>query len=679
MPGTTDTSPARAYRTDIQGLRAIAVSAVLLYHGGVPLITGGYVGVDIFFVISGFLITSHLVSRLERDGNVGLADFYAKRARRILPASLLVLALSVLAALLWFPPLLMRQVWQGAVATALYVPNVLFAVQGTDYLAETAPSLFQHYWSLGIEEQFYLIWPLALALAWRYSRSRRALLSVVIVAVVMSFAAGAILTYKNQPWAFFSLPTRAWELGVGAAVAIALHHKREVLRPAQAASLGWAGLALLTTSVFALKKDMAFPGFYAAIPVAGTALVILAGATATPHGPSRVLSMRVMLLLGTLSYSLYLVHWPALLIPQAAVGFENPLPLRVTLPIIAACVPLAWLLYRYVEDPIRSANRLVQARPRRTLWWSAAASVAAIAIATTASVVSDSRPLATGVEVRQANIGPSPTGTAFVPANIRPALRDASADQPAIYAAGCHVPFEAIDIEGCRFGPATAPRIVLFGDSHAAQWFPALAAYADASGYAIESHTKSACPSLMSPVLLNGSDYAECRTWRDGVIRRLNDDPPELVVLSNYARIDLTLNGRDRADAWERSLGETLDRIAALTVVVQDTPSLRATPSNCLSAHLTDALACASTRSEAVDEEVAQAVRRASELRGVHVVDMNDYICGSATCPAVIGDILVYRDEHHLTATFSNALSGALSTKLHAVVAANDEAAVPVG
>src|SRR5690625_3280952 len=209
-----------SFRPDVQGLRAIAVRLVVLYHAGLQTLSGGFVGVDVFFVISGFLITTHLLESLQTHGRIPFASFYAKRARRILPASLLVAGLTVVAAWLWMPPLLMTQVFEGAVATALYVPNILFAVEGTEYLAETSPSVFQHYWSLGIEEQFYLFWPAILAAGfWLARRSERRLLYGVAALTLVSFIACVVWMDISQSWTFFSLPTRAWELGVGGLLA----------------------------------------------------------------------------------------------------------------------------------------------------------------------------------------------------------------------------------------------------------------------------------------------------------------------------------------------------------------------------------------------------------------------------------------------------------------------------
>lgn len=665
------TASTSSFRGDIQGLRAIAVGAVVLYHAGVPFLPGGYVGVDIFFVISGFLITSHLLGGLARTGRVPFASFYAKRARRILPASLLVVVLSVVAALIWFPPLLMDEVWRGAVATALYVPNLLFAANGTNYLAETTPSLFQHYWSLGIEEQFYLVWPLLLAVGWKYLRSRRALGVALAAVVVLSFLACVFLTFRLQPWAFFSLPTRAWELGVGGIVAFALHHRARILGPRSAAIVGWVGLLGLVATVALFTSSTPFPGYWAALPVITTALVILAGATPTRYGPSALLSLRGMAFVGAISYSLYLVHWPALVIPQAAVGYAHPLPLWVTLLIAVVCVPVAWVLYRFVEDPARSWRPLVNARPRRTLLAALAGSLAAILVATTASLATDSRDLSASEAAEASALTTTPAFTPFVPQNLRPTLRDASSDQPRIYADGCHRSFAETTPADCVYGDRSAPRVVLFGDSHAAQWFPAVMGWAADNGYAVEVHTKSSCPSIDATVFRDGVPYTECSRWRDAVIDKIDTESPALVLIANFGTANLNIPAdRSYVAAWTAALASTLTRISAPTAVIADTPDLRQTPSVCLSARLQDTAACGLPRAQALRADVHQAEIQAAAADGSPVIDLTDYLC-SDVCDPVIGDTLVYRDAHHLTATFSAELAGPLGAALAGVVPAS--------
>jgi len=247
-------------RRDIQGLRAVAVLAVLLFHAGVAGVTGGFIGVDVFFVLSGFLISGALWRELAATGRVRLAAFWARRARRLLPSAALVGITTVVASALLLSPLRGRSVVRDALAAALYALNYRLAAQGTDYLSlDAAPSPLQHYWSLGVEEQFYLGWPLLLlvaALAGRRRRSARAPVLAAVVAVVgvvavASFAVSLHLTDASQPFAFFSLPSRAWEFAVGAAVALAAGRLRG-LRPGVAAVLGWCGLAGLGVGVVGL-------------------------------------------------------------------------------------------------------------------------------------------------------------------------------------------------------------------------------------------------------------------------------------------------------------------------------------------------------------------------------------------------------------------------------------------
>lgn len=658
------TDPTSRFRTDIQGLRALAVGAVVLYHAGVPFLPGGYVGVDIFFVISGFLITSHLLTGLRLDRKVRFASFYAKRARRILPASFVVLALSVVAALIWYPPLLMKEVWQGAVATAFYVPNILFAAEGTNYLAEQTPSLFQHYWSLGVEEQFYLIWPALLALGFLFVRRPRALFGLVVAVVVISFAACVVLTFRSQPWAFFLLPTRAWELGVGGLAAFILTFRPRVVTGTLAAVLGWAGIAGIVGSAVVFTSATAFPGYWAAVPVLATAAVIVGGETRPSYGPYAALSVRVMLFVGLISYSLYLVHWPILQVTQAAVGFERPLPLWATLLLGAISFPVAWLMYRFVEEPGRTGAWLERARPRRSLLAAATASVLVAVIATGVFVYSNGRPLDAGETAPATEITDPPEPTAYVPTNLEPSLRAVADDQPVIYADGCHLDFDETTTEGCIYGDAGLPRIVLFGDSHAAQWFPAVLGYAQAHGYAVESRTKSSCPSVSADILRNRVPYVECSTWRGAVIDEINREHPALVLLANYGVASLANPGNSYAAAWSGALGQTIDEIDAPVAVIADTPDLHATPSVCLSANLHAANRCGEKRTEALDVPSRAAEVATTAERDVTLVDLTDYICDSEMCEPILGDTLVYRDSHHITATFSKLLVGALTEKL---------------
>ena len=657
------------FRGDVQGLRALAVLAVVLYHTGVPFVAGGYVGVDVFFVISGFLITGHLLRERERTGRVALGPFYARRARRILPASFAVLLASLLAALVWYPPLLLREVWNAAVATAFFVPNYFFAVTGTDYLAESTPSLFQHYWSLGIEEQFYLVWPIVLIALTGVLRTRRSLFLVLAVVTTLSFAACVVQTSASQPWAFFSLHTRAWELAVGGLVALALQRRSRPFPAPVAAAIGWAGVAGIVASVLLFSDDIGFPGAWAAVPVCATAAVIVAGSQG--GGPSRTLSLPPLLFVGALSYALYLVHWPLMLIPQAAVGFDHPLPLVAKLGLAALAVPVAWLLRRLVEEPGRHVGWLTRARPRRTLAAAGVASAVVALAATVAYAVSETRPLHSERVVSQTTMTGPPAVTDVVPANLVPALDEVAEDQPSIYADGCNLGYAEVDPVDCVDGDLDAPRIVLFGDSHAAQWFPALQRVARERGWALESHTKSSCPSVDVAVLRSGVPYGECDRWRDAVIDRLAEDPPTVVVLANYGSADLAVEA-DRTGQWADGMRSTLSRIAAPVVVLADTPDLRTSPTVCLSAHLESARSCAKETSIALDGETREVERTVTDAAHVPYIDLTDHLCTSELCAPILGSTLVYRDSHHLTATASALLGGPLARAMTPLLDAMD-------
>ena len=648
-------------------MRAIAVLAVVLYHAGFRFLPGGYVGVDIFFVISGFLITSHLVHSLERSGRIQIGAFYAKRVRRILPASVFVLILTVLASTIWLPSQLNQDVWRGALSTAVYLPNVYFALTGTDYLAETTPSVFQHYWSLGIEEQFYLVYPLLLLASWKTFKEKRAVFWTILVCVIVSFLAGLYATNWNQPYAFFLLPFRAWELGIGGLVAIVLSQRASVVPKQFAGPVGWLGLAIMVVPIFAFTNRTVFPGYWAAIPTIGAALVILAGATPAPQGPSRLLSTRPMIWIGGISYSLYLIHWPALTIPQIAVGYNRLLPLWVTLLIAVGSVVAAAAVYRWVENPMRGAKFWRNARPRRSILGAVSLAVASVMIATLGYVYVEQRPLSDEREATHLAASLDPSGTTYVPSNMKPSLANVANDLSPVSKDGCHRKPAETSLEGCIYGNRSGKRIVLFGDSHAGQWFPALLPFAEANDLTLESRTKSGCPSISATTMFNDNVYHLCDEWRDSVIDRINAEPPELVVISNYGGLVLQEEG-DRGVIWGEALQKTIDRIDAPVVVIGDTPSVGETPALCLSKNLHNAQKCTVDRDFALSSVTRESERSAAVAAGADFIDLTDYICNDDTCDPIFGNVLVYRDDNHMTATFSELLSSVLAEKLSHVL-----------
>lgn len=664
------------FRRDIQGLRAVAVVLVVAFHANLPM-PGGYIGVDVFFVISGFLITNHLLSEVQETGRLNFGRFYARRVLRILPASFVVLISTLVAALVVMPPALMRTVMHDAAATALYVPNVLFAWTGTDYLAETAPSPYQHYWSLGVEEQFYLVWPLVLVIIWKLSKgSLRTAGRAVVALVAASFAVSLWLTFESQPWAFFLLPSRGWQLGVGALIAVAGPSVVGRFRPWLVVALGWLGLGVVLAAALLLDANAVFPGYMALAPVLGAAAVIFFGQQETRFGPVALLGLRPMQFLGVISYSLYLVHWPLLVLPTHQSGRLVELPLVETVALAVFGVPLAWLLYRLVECPLRSARSLKDRRPRVSLLLAAAVSVVTASVALGSIVAVEARPMSSEQVAKPVqSLAQNPVFTSFVPQNMVPSIRDAPADIPSTYRSGCHLSFEDVVLPDCVFGDTDSKTsIALFGDSHAAQWFPALDALAADHKLRLEVFTKSSCPAVAATVLVKGIPYTKCDRWRERVIARLAEDPPDVVMLSSLGVYPGQGSYAATPEEWAEGLATTLRDLPgqSAAIVIADTPSMTETPAICLSANLTTAAACSRPLSEAVHSNFAAAEAKAAAAESATVFDFTRNLCDRTTCGVIMGSTLVYRDTNHLTATFASMLAPVMWMQLEPILSTTD-------
>ena len=650
----------REFRQDIQGLRAVAVVLVVAYHTDRSLLPGGYVGVDVFFAISGYLITSHLMDGLDKDGRIGFAKFYARRIRRILPASFAVLLLTLVASYIWLPPLQLKSTLQAAIATVLYLPNYYFAVTGTDYLAETAPSVFQQYWSLGVEEQYYLIWPALISIAFIVARrSRRGLLLILVVIVAASFLLNVLVTVRSRPdglfslsWGFFSLPTRAWELGAGGLLALILR-RRQLPQNASLAA-GWLGLAAIVGSALLMSDATPFPGYWAGVPVLGC-LAVIAG---REHGRSvevaRLLSTRAFQFIGNISYSMYLVHWPLIVIPVAVAGSLRPLPLWQVALLGLVSIPAGYLSYRLVEVPFRRPRGVE--RPRRILILAVSCSLLIAGFSFAGLAATQAVPMNSGRSATVAAVATDPDGTPFVPTNLEPSLRAASADNAVIYSTGCMVGIRSREVGGCTYGSnPDAPRVALFGDSHAAQWFPAILPLAESGEILLEVHTKQRCASAFTDMEGHSSSDATCGPWRDAVIRQIRADPPAAVILASFAFYN-TFAAPEPGALWQDALQTTVDAldVESPIAIFADTPNMPDTPAICLSAHLDDVAECTWPAAQVLRPALRTAEQ---QVTGAKWIDFGRFICNNETCPPIIGNTLVYRDANHLTATFSRSLA----------------------
>ncbi|HEY7735579.1 MAG TPA: acyltransferase family protein [Candidatus Limnocylindrales bacterium] len=700
-----EASRADRFRPDLEGLRAVAVILVLLYHARVPGFGGGYVGVDVFFVLSGYLITGLIVRELRETGSLSLEAFYARRARRLLPAAALVLLVTLVATAILTPSFFAQSVAADGLAAALYASNVRFALQATDYLAaaELDPSPLLHYWSLGVEEQFYLLWPTLLLLVARRTRSIGGALTATSAFVFFaSFGLSIVLTEVAAPWAFFSLPARAWELALGAL--IALQSTRLARLPQHIASGAvMAGLALVAASALVIEPSTPFPGSAAILPVGGGALVILAGIRQPASLPSRLLAIRPARYIGRISYSLYLWHWPFIILPTVATGLTLSAPTRIGLVFLAVVAAAA--SQRWVEEPIRH-GRWVGLRPARSL---AAAGALTLVVATVATAFGGTGSRADSwldgdmdgagaVDVEtelEAALGPPATHPAGatpspnigrpvvypplesrpLPLNLLPPLDLAPDSLGRIFDDGCFANSSATESPECAYGdPDGETTVVLFGDSHAAHWFPPLETIAGNHGWRLVIMTKANCPA--ADIRVHWEDlkrrYQECDTWREWALERIAAEGADLVIVSNSRAVQMTLDGivaptMERPDEWEAALGRILGRIRdtdAAIALIGDTPRPATNPVKCLWRHRDNISACGTPVASAIAARRLDSERSVANAIGATFIDPTPWICPTDPCPAVIGRLLIYRDAAHMTAIFAAALTGRLEREL---------------
>ena len=557
------------FRPDVEGLRALAIGLVLLAHAGVPFAAGGYVGVDVFFVISGFLITRLLMGELDRSGSVSLLGFYARRIKRLMPQALLAIVAVIVLARLLLSPLRADAVAGDVMAAALSAMNWHLSSEAADYFAAGTAGPLDHFWSLAVEEQFYLLWPLLLlGVTWpwrrRGARANRVVLVVLVVIATASLSLAVQLVAAGPEQAYFSTPARAWELAAGALLAVALEGRRLGRRAAAAAA--WCGLAAIAYATVTFDEDTAVPGAAALVPVLGAAALVAAGSGATPAAPTRALTRAPAQYVGRRSYAWYVWHWPVLVFAGAAWG---PLSTLEGVAVTAASLLPALLTYRWIEEPLRRSR--VHARmPRATLAAApAGASLAVILGLALAATLPTTPTLAEGDADGAARLERTSAIQRSARA-LRPSPRDADADRSRAYHDGCLVPERPTRSPGCVYGDRGAPTtVVLFGDSHAMQYFPALQRIAGRRHWRLVELTKAACPPAAVRVhsTILGRAYPECDAWREHALRRIGrEERPAMIVVTGSARYTVLERGRelDRA-ASTRALAagyvRTLERL----------------------------------------------------------------------------------------------------------------------
>lgn len=657
------------YRFELDGLRAVAVLLVVLYHAGVSAIPGGYVGVDIFFVLSGYLITSQLWANVLNTGGVAILGFYSRRTRRLVPTAALVILTTLLATWLLLPSTIWKNTAWDGMFSAFSLANYRFASQASDYFQlGVSPSAFLHFWSLCVEEQFYLIWPLVIAVVtfqWLKNKkpstkvAKTILIGVLGSITLTSLALNIILSQSDQPLAFFGLSTRAWELGVGSLLALGATNF-SALRQKLSPALAWVGLAGILVSAVCFTDQILYPSFSALLPALSAAAVVFASESSL----FRFLRVAPMRAIGRWSYALYLWHWPILVI-SAGVSFDRELPLRVKLILMFLALVLSGLTYRFYENPIRRSTELGSSAFKSLAFSLALTLVASLGgfFLNSAAIAGQNSPVRfrnlTTVSQLQEAVKASVLPQK-VPANLTPRPGDAK-DLSSLtsYESGCMANINDHQFPECVFGDSTSEfSIWLVGDSHANHWFSAVEKVANRRHLKLVLHTRSGCPILDEP-LKNPSvktlDYEACTDWTKKVFEAVAKARPNLLIVGGTVGIT-----GFHAESYGRSI-QRLSRFAENTIVLGDSPRSGFDIPDCVARNPNDYSSCnLLIRQRGIKVkwgDLVEKVRKQSVGFRVTYQATSDWLCLNNECPAIIANVLMYRDMSHLTVAGSKLMS----------------------
>jgi len=678
-------------RPDIQGLRALAVSLVVLDHLLLRGFGGGYLGVDVFFVVSGFLITGLLLREFQRQRTISILGFYARRARRILPAATLVLVATSLYAAWSLPVSRVEEVLSDVRWSALFAANWHFAELGTDYFSQDrAASPVQHFWSLAVEEQFYLVWPGLLAVVMVLGgRHRRRVLAALLGLTWCASLAGAVVLVNSSPTAaYFSSLTRAWELATGALLAVVATRLTR-LRSWSRLVLGAGGLAAILAAAATFTDTTDVPGLPTLVPVFGTAALLAAGSGGDVPGIGRLLAVRPVQWVGDASYSIYLWHWPVLLLGGERLDL-GPVPEAFVL--VALTLVLSALSLYLVESPFRTGRLAVARGPRALVLWPAtlALVVGSVAIASAhADTAQRSREAAAREWFEQHRPQlPTPTGsTSTGPATAAPtapapavpvsrlleqAVRAADAGAPIppdlpnlrglkkdvwMTWFTCYLDFDTSRGSICPLGdPAAATTVVAYGDSHLGMWLPALDDLGRRLHFRVVPLIKLGCGPFDAEQWHDGAPMPSCpefRRWALGEIRRAGPD----LVLVGYRGLWAVRpgDGETKAEAWQHGAERTLHELTALAprvVVLGDIPSVRTGPADCLQAAGASLAGC-TVGEDDVALEANALVEGAARRTRADYVDLTSLVCWQHRCPITTLELVVYRDDSHVSLSWA--------------------------
>jgi peptidoglycan/LPS O-acetylase OafA/YrhL len=662
-----------AFRPEIEGLRAIAAILVAVFHIWLGRVSGG---VDVFFVVSSFLITTGLLGHIDRWQRVDFALFWGRLLKRLVPVAYVVLCVVVVVGIVMMPKSRWKDTIEQVAASALYLENWALAFRSVDYLAQhEAVSPVQHYWALSVQGQFYLIWPMLVAGAALVARRagiafRPMLVAALGVIFALSLAFSIYFTAKNQPFAYFHTAARAWEFSMGALLAVAIPYLRPS-RPLRVV-LGWSGVVGIISCGIVLQVSRVFPGYAALWPTLAAVCVITAGTSGSRFGADRLLASRPMVYLGGISYGIYLWHFPILAFArQFAQPYE--LPKSAGVAILALSIVLAALSTRYIESRVREPRGQTAARGRPFVFGLACLAPVVIALGIWSAwymAVKHSKPTVAAV-MKSDHPGALARTSDFqytgapdvdvVPGPLQVAEDRESLDQP-----GCVSDPEATEPGVCRIAGSEAGSgkrltIAVVGGSHSSQWLPALKLIAEPAGWDVFSFTKSNCPFYVGASDVSEKEVGSCRRWNENVMQAVLKLHPDAVFMTSTryngdADDEFVPDGY--INAWHQLAAAHIKVIA-----LRDNPDFEFDVSACVELHGADSPLCALPRRRMLE------IPSPTELipnppATVRFIDLSDYFCDGQVCPPVIGNVLVYRHMNHITATYVRTLAPMLQSEL---------------
>nr|WP_106781395.1 acyltransferase family protein [Lysinibacillus timonensis] len=657
-------SPKKKFRQEIEGVRVVASLLVAIYHIWLGRVSGG---VDVFFIVSGFLITTSLLSRMERDGKIHLIENYLGLIKRLIPLAFIVLFVTTIVSIMIMPQVQWQQIISETIASAFYYQNWELAFNSVDYLEQNnEASPLQHFWALSIQGQFYLTWPFVIMLSFLLARKmfklppRKTVLTVLVIFFIVSISYSIYKTTVNQPWAYFDTFARVWEFSLGGILALLISYVS--LKNTASTVLGWLGLAIICLTGVLLPVSSVFPGYAALLPTTGVILVLIAGENRTRFGVENILGSKPLLWIGSLSYGFYLWHWP-LLIFYFAYFKKETVPFVDGLIILLCTFVLSFITTKILEAPVRKLN-VKQSKLKiastalafmlpvivANVWWSTQLPHSNEAKPTEYSI--EDYP---GAKAIYEGIVPPPDVEPI------PSMLEIKDDLPLFYSEKGCVTRQGDKLAMCSYGETENPKytLALVGGSHSGHWFPTLNEFAKELSIRIDVYNHDGCRFTNDD--FGGVVNQACLDWNELLINELIENPPDLVF---------TTANVNKGDTVPSGYINQFKRLEGITKIlaVRDNPRMAEDIPLCLERE-SDYMKCTVPRDEALSD-IPPWENTEGIPSNVQFADLSDYFCDETTCHSIIGNVIVYRDAHHLTAAYAKTLAPVL--KEHVVKALED-------